>query len=382
MRFEEFGLSDRVSRAIRDMGFDIPTPIQERSIPYALSGRDIIGQAQTGTGKTFAFGIPLVERIESLEKGVQSIVLTPTRELAVQVAKEIGKVGKYKNILVLPVYGGQPIERQLKHLRKGVHVVVGTPGRVIDHIRRGTLSLKSVRFAVLDEADRMLDMGFIDDMKFILAQIPDECQKMMFSATVPSQIAWLAKRYMRDPVEIMVSKDMLTVPRIKQMFFEVAEFDKLNALTRLVDLEKGGVFLVFRRTKSGVNDLAAMLKARGYNVGAIHGNCSQNERDRVIRLFRMGKIDILVATDVAARGLDIYGITHVVNYDIPQDAESYVHRIGRTGRAGRDGVAITFVTHWEYGELKRIQAFSGTGIEKASIPIDRGYARAHRILGV
>lgn len=382
MRFEEFGLSDRVSRAIRDMGFDIPTPIQERSIPYSLIGRDIIGQAQTGTGKTFAFGIPLVEKIESLEKGVQSIVLTPTRELAVQVAKEIGKVGKYKNILVLPVYGGQPIERQLKHLRKGVHVVVGTPGRVIDHIRRGTLSLKSVRFAVLDEADRMLDMGFIDDMKFILAQIPDECQKMMFSATVPSQIAWLAKRYMKDPVEIMVSKDTLTVPRIKQMFFEVTEFDKLNALTRLVDLEKGGVFLVFRRTKSGVNDLAAVLKARGYNVRAIHGNCSQNERDRVIRLFRMGKIDILVATDVAARGLDIYGITHVVNYDIPQDAESYVHRIGRTGRAGRDGVAITFVTHWEYRELKRIQAFSGTRIEKASIPIDRGYARAHRILGV
>ncbi|MER3447769.1 MAG: RNA helicase [Candidatus Dadabacteria bacterium] len=382
MNFEEFSLSDGVSRAIRDMGFDIPTPIQERAIPYALIGRDIIGQAQTGTGKTIAFGIPLVEKIEPLEKGVQAIALTPTRELAVQVAKEIEKVGKYKQISVLPVYGGEPIERQLKHLKKGVHVVVGTPGRVIDHIRRGTLSLKSIHFAVLDEADRMLDMGFIDGMKFILARIPGRCQKMMFSATIPSQIAWLAKRYMKDPVEIMVSKDVLTVPQIKQMFFEITEFDKLNALTRLIDLEKKGVFLVFRKTKTGVDDLAAALKARGYNVRAIHGNRSQSERDRVMRLFRIGKIDILVATDVAARGLDIDGITHVVNYDIPQDAESYIHRIGRTGRAGKGGVAITFLTPWEYGELKRIQSLSGTKIEKASIPIDIRYTRAHKIAGV
>ncbi len=382
MKFEEFSLSNGVSRAIRDMGFSIPTPIQEKSIPYALNGRDIIGQAQTGTGKTLAFGIPMVERIEPSEKAVQAIVLTPTRELAVQVAREIEKVGRYRQISVLPVYGGQPIEKQLGRLRKGVHVVVGTPGRVIDHIRRETLSLKSVHFAVLDEADRMLDMGFIDDMKFILAQIPGVCQKMMFSATIPSQIAWLAKRYMKDPIEIMVSKDTLTVPQIKQMFFEVTEFDKLSVLTRLIGLEKEGVFLVFRRTKAGVDDLAAALRARGYNVRAIHGNRSQNERDRIMRLFRMGKVDILVATDVAARGLDIEGITHVINYDIPQDAESYVHRIGRTGRAGKGGTAITFVTHWEYSELKRIQAFSGTKIEKASIPTDREYARAQRLAGV
>lgn len=375
MKFEEFSLSDGVSKAIKDMGFSVPTPIQEKSVPYALNGRDIIGQAQTGTGKTVAFGIPMVEKIVTLERAVQAIVLTPTRELAVQVAKEIEKVGKYRQITVLPVYGGQPIEKQLRQLRKGVHVVVGTPGRVIDHIRRGTLSLTSVRFAVLDEADRMLDMGFIDDMKFILAQIPSGCQKMMFSATIPSQIAWLAKRYMKDPVEIMVSKDTPTVPQIKQMFFEVTEFDKLNALTRLIDLEKEGVFLVFRRTKAGVDDLAAALKARGYNVLAIHGNCSQNERDRVMRLFRIGKIDILVATDVAARGLDIDGITHVVNYDIPQDAESYVHRIGRTARAGKGGAAITFVTHWEYSELRRIQAFSKAKIEKVSIPTYVRYAQ-------
>jgi ATP-dependent RNA helicase DeaD len=375
LKFEEFNLSDGVSRAVRDMGFSVPTPIQEEAIPYALSGRDIIGQAQTGTGKTVAFGIPMVEKIEPLNKKVQAVVLTPTRELAVQVAKEIEKVGKYKKIAVLPVYGGQPIEKQLSQLRRGVHVVVGTPGRVIDHIRRGTLSLKSVHFAVLDEADRMLDMGFIDDMKFILAQIPSGCQKMMFSATIPSQIVWLIKRYMKDPVEVMVSKDTLTVPQIKQIFFEVTEFYKLDVLTKLIDLERGGVFLVFRRTKAGVDELAAALKARGYNVQAIHGNYSQRERDRVMRLFRMGKVDVVVATDVAARGLDIDGITHVVNYDIPQDAESYVHRIGRTGRAGKGGVAITFVTLWEYSELKRIQAFSKAKIEKASIPTDIRHAQ-------
>ncbi len=368
MKFEEFILSEGVTRAIRDMGFSIPTPIQEESIPHALTGRDIIGQAQTGTGKTLAFGIPIIERIYPSKKVVQAIVLTPTRELAVQVAKELGKIGKHKQIAVLPVYGGQPIQKQLSQLRKGVHIVVGTPGRVIDHIRRGTLNLKSVRFAVLDEADRMLDMGFIDDMRFILAQIPRERQTMLFSATIPPEIAWLAKRYMKDPVKVMVSKDTLTVPQTTQIFFEVREFGKLGVLSKLIDLERGGVFLVFRRTKAGADELAAALKARGYNAEALHGDYSQRERDRVMRLFRRGEVDIVVATDVAARGLDIKGITHVVNYDIPQDAGNYVHRIGRTGRAGRDGVAITFVTHWEYGELKRIQGFSKAKIEKVSIP--------------
>jgi ATP-dependent RNA helicase DeaD len=376
LRFEEFILSNSVKRAIRDMGFSIATPIQEESIPHALAGRDIIGQAQTGTGKTLAFGIPIVEKVDPLVRKVQAIVLTPTRELAVQVANELGKIGKHKRIAVLPVYGGQPIEKQLGQLRKGVHIVVGTPGRVIDHIRRGTLNLKPVRLAVLDEADRMLDMGFIDDMKFILAKIPGKYQTMLFSATIPPEIAWLAKRYMKDPVEIAVSKDTLTVPQTKQIFFEVRESGKLGVLTKLIETERGGVFLVFRRTKGGVDELTAALKARGYNAQALHGNCSQRERDRVMRLFRSGEVDIVVATDVAARGLDINGITHVVNYDVPQDVESYVHRIGRTGRAGREGVAITFITHWEYGELKRIQAFSKAKIEKASIPITEvGYAR-------
>jgi len=376
LKFEEFVLSDGVNRAIRDMGFSMPTPIQERAIPHALSGRDIIGQAQTGTGKTLAFGIPIVEKINPLKRAVQAIVLTPTRELAVQVAKELERTGKHKKIVVLPVYGGQPIQKQLGQLRKGVHIVVGTPGRVIDHIRRRTLNLNSIQFVVLDEADRMLDMGFIDDMKFILAQIPTERQTMLFSATIPLEIAWLVKRHMKDPVEIIISKDALTVPQTKQIFYEVREFDKLDVLNKLIDLEKGNVFLVFRKTKARVDELAAALRARGYNVQALHGDYSQSERDRVMRLFRSGNVDIMVATDVAARGLDISGITHVVNYDVPQDAESYVHRIGRTGRCGKEGVAITFITHWEYSELKRIQAFSKAKIEKASIPTDVKYARA------
>lgn len=376
MKFEDFALSGGINRAITDMGFSVPTPIQEQAIPHALSGRDVIGQAQTGTGKTLAFGIPIVERIDPSIRKVQAIVLAPTRELAVQVAKELEKVGKYKKIAVLPVYGGQPIQKQLGQLRKGVHIVVGTPGRVIDHMKRQTLNLNSVNFVVLDEADRMLDMGFIDDMKFILARIPRNCQTMLFSATIPVEIAWLVKRHMKDPVEVKVSKDTLTVPEIKQVFYEVREFDKLDVLNRLIDLEKEGVFLVFRKTKSGVDDLAAALRARGYNVQALHGDYRQRERDRVMKLFREGGVDIVVATDVAARGLDISGITHVVNYDVPQDAESYVHRIGRTGRAGKEGVAITFITHWEYSELKRIQDFSKVKIEKGTLPADTRYAQA------
>lgn len=376
MKFEDFSLSDAVAKAIRGMGITTPTPIQQEAIPHALRGRDIIGQAQTGTGKTFAFGIPIVERLDPSEKEVQAIVLTPTRELAVQVAKEFEKIGKYKRISVLPVYGGQPIVKQLTELRKGVNIVVGTPGRVIDHIRRGTLNLGSVRFTVLDEADRMLDMGFIDDMKFILAQISRGCQTMLFSATLPSEIAWLAKRYMKEPVEIRVSKGVVTVPQTRQIYCEVTDFYKLEALCNLANSEKGGIFLVFRKTKTGVDDLTAALHARGYNVRGLHGDYSQDKRDRVMKLYRKGQINILVATDVAARGLDVEGITHVVNYDIPEDPEVYVHRIGRTGRAGREGMAVTFVTCWEYPELKRIQNFSKVKIQKTDISTAREYAPA------
>lgn len=378
MKFENFYLSERVAKAIREIGLSTPTPVQQESIPQLLSGRDLIGQAQTGTGKTFAFAIPIVEKINPSEKVVQAIVLTPTRELALQVAKEFEKIGKHKKTYVIPVYGGQPIGKQLAQLRKGVHIVVGTPGRVIDHIRRGTLNLQSVRFAVLDEADRMLDMGFIDDMKFILAQIPKNCQRMMFSATIPAEISWLAKRYMKDPVEVKISKDTPTVPQTSHKFYVVTEFEKFNVLCRLIDSELDGLLLVFRKTKTGVDDLAAALNRKGYKVRGLHGDYSQREREKVMRLFRNGQVDILIATDVAARGLDVSGITHVVNYDIPQDPESYIHRIGRTGRAGKEGMAITFITHWQYTEFKRIQAFSKVKIEKANIPSVTDYDRVAR----
>ena len=378
MKFEDFSLSNSVAEAIKELGFTTPTPVQQESIPQLLIGRDLIGQAQTGTGKTLAFAIPIVERINHSKRFVQAIVLTPTRELAIQVAKEFEKIGKYKRTSVISIYGGQPIKKQLAHLRKGVHIVVGTPGRVIDHLRRGTLNLKSVRFTVLDEADRMLDMGFIDDMKFILAKIPQNSQKMMFSATMPSEITWLAKRYIKDPVEVKLSNDTLTVPQTKQIFYEVKEFYKFNVLCKLINSETDGLFLVFRRTKSGVDELTAALNAKGYNVRGIHGDYSQSEREKVMRHFRNGHVDILVATDVAARGLDIIGITHVVNYDIPQDPEIYIHRIGRTGRAGNEGIAITFITHWEYTELKRIQALSNVKIERASIPTALDYPPAAR----
>lgn len=369
MTFEEFDLSERVFRAIRENGLSTPTPIQRESIPQLLAGRDLIGQAQTGTGKTFAFAIPIVEKINFAEKVVQAIVLTPTRELALQVAKEFEKIGKHKKVYVTPVYGGQPIAKQLAQFRKGVHIVVGTPGRVIDHLRRGTLNLKALRFAVLDEADRMLDMGFIDDIKFILAQIPRNCQRMMFSATMPAEISWLAKRYMNEPAEVKISKDEPTVPQTSHKFYVVTEFEKFNVLCKLIESELKGLLLVFRKTKTGVDDLATALRRRGYKVRGLHGDYSQREREKVMGLFRKGHIDILIATDVAARGLDISGITHVVNYDIPQDPESYIHRIGRTGRAGKEGMAITFITHWQFTEFKRIQAISKVKIEKASIPI-------------
>ena len=375
MSFEEFYLSERVAKAIREIGLRAPTPIQQESIPQLLAGRDLIGQAQTGTGKTFAFAIPIVEKINPSEKVVQAIVLTPTRELALQVSKEFEKIGQHKKTYAIPVYGGQPIGKQMIQLRKGVHIVVGTPGRVIDHIRRGTLNLKSVRFAVLDEADRMLDMGFVDDMKFILAQIPKNCQRMMFSATIPTEISWLAKRYMRDPAEVKISKDTPTVPQMSHKFYLVTEFDKFNILCKLIDSGFDGLLLVFRKTKTGVDDLATALSRRGYRVRGLHGDYSQREREKVVKLFRKGQVNILIATDVAARGLDITGISHVLNYDIPQDPESYIHRIGRTGRAGKDGMAITFITHWQYTELKRIQAVSKVKIERASTPIPAKYDR-------
>lgn len=357
-----------VLKAITQMGFEEPTPIQKKTIPVLLTGKDVIGQAQTGTGKTAAFGIPIVERLDRAAHGVQAIILAPTRELAIQAAEEMNKLGKFKRLHALPVYGGTSIERQINALRKGVNIVVGTPGRVLDHIERRTLSLKDVKVVVLDEADEMLDMGFIDDITRILKDTPEERQTLLFSATMPEAILKMSKRYMKSPEKIKIASDALTAPKINQIFFEVRNEQKVEALSRLIDSDDGGVFLVFCHTKREVDEVATNLKMRGYEADAMHGDFSQSQREAVLKKFRDSRIDVLVATDVAARGLDISSISHVVNYSIPQNPESYVHRIGRTGRAGREGVAITFVTPREEKQLRLIKAVSKANIQRGKLP--------------
>ena len=366
--FNDFNLGSEVLKAISAMGFEEPTPIQERTIPVLLSGKDVVGQAQTGTGKTAAFGIPIIERMDRTVFSVQAIILTPTRELAVQVAEEMNKLGKFKKTLALPIYGGTSIERQITALKKGVQIVVGTPGRVIDHIQRGTLRLKDVKIVVLDEADEMLDMGFVDDITTILKETPEARQTLLFSATMPEEILRISKRYMRNPEKVKIALDTLTAPKINQIFYEVRPAEKLEALSRLIDAEDSDLFLVFCHTKRDVDEVASNLKLRGYEAEAIHGDFSQAQRDSVMKKFRESKIDVLVATDVAARGIDISNISHVVNYSIPQNPESYVHRIGRTGRAGREGVAITFVTPHEDRQLRVIQAMAKTKLKKGKLP--------------
>lgn len=368
LAFSEFGLSDEVLKAISFIGFEEPTPIQEKTIPVLLQGKDLIGQALTGTGKTAAFGIPIIEHTDRTRHGVQAIILTPTRELAIQVAEEMNKLGSFKKILAIPIYGGTSIERQIKALKKGMHVVVGTPGRVIDHIERGTLRLRDVKTVVLDEADEMLDMGFIDDITTILKETPVERQTLLFSATMPEKILKIARRYMRSPEKVRISIDALTVPETNQIFYEVRHDRKMDALCRLIDAEDSDLFLVFCHTKREVDGVASNLKLRGYGAEAIHGDYSQAQRDAVMKKFRESRIDVLVATDVAARGLDISNISHVVNYSIPQNPESYIHRIGRTGRAGRKGVAITFVTPYEDKQLRLIQTVAKTRIKKEKLP--------------
>jgi len=367
-RFSDFGLSSEVLQAISNMGFEEPTPIQEKAIPIIMQGRDIIGQAQTGTGKTMAFGIPIIERIDPRKFSVQSIILTPTRELAIQVAEEINKIGRSRRVFAFPIYGGSSIERQIKILRKGLHVVVGTPGRVIDHLNRKTLTLNEVKIAVLDEADEMLDMGFIDDITTILNKVPKERQTLLFSATMPGEIINISKRYMVSPEKVIISSTILTTPKIDQIFYELRESEKLDALSRLIDAEDSDLFLVFCHTKREVDEVSSNLKNRGYEAEAIHGDFSQSQRESVMRRFKGGMIDVLVATDVAARGIDISNISHVVNYSIPQNPEAYVHRIGRTGRAGREGVAITFVTPREERQLRLIQSFAKTKIKRGKLP--------------
>ncbi|MCL5276581.1 MAG: DEAD/DEAH box helicase [Deltaproteobacteria bacterium] len=375
MRFEELGISAQIMKAVYFMGYEEPTPIQKGAIPPALEGKDIIGQAQTGTGKTAAFAIPTVQLCKKGHRP-SAIVLEPTRELAIQVSEEFNKIGKFKELSVVPIYGGQSIEHQLRALKKGVDVVIGTPGRVLDHIQRGTLDLGSVRIAVLDEADEMLDMGFIDDIKSILGKTPDEKQTMLFSATIDANVISLSRSYMHDPVKVMVNVADIVVPKIRQIFYEVRREDKINALSRIIDV--AGMFrcLVFCHTRREVDQVSSKLKDMGYNAGAIHGDYSQSQRNTVMGHFRDGSIDILVATDVAARGLDIMDVTHVINYSIPQEPENYIHRIGRTGRAGKSGIAIMFVTPREYKDLRLIEKIAKTKISREMLPSSREAIKA------
>jgi len=365
--FGEIELSKKVLQAVSDMGFEEPSPIQSQTIPLVLEGHDVVGQAQTGTGKTAAFGIPTIEKIVDGSRHIQALVLTPTRELAIQIAEEFNKIGKYKRVKTLPIYGGQSIDRQIRSLKFGVQIVVGTPGRLLDHIRRNTIKLENVKTLILDEADEMLDMGFVDDIEAILEQLSSEDrQTLLFSATMPGPIAKIAGKYMNNPKTITISRENLTVPLIDQVYYETRE--KLESLCRVLDVEETGKIIVFCRTKKGVDDLVASLQARGYMSDGLHGDLSQSQRDRVMKKFREGKLEILVATDVAARGIDIDDITHVINYDIPQDHESYVHRIGRTGRAGKKGVAMTFIDPREYRQLKLIERLAKTKIVRKALP--------------
>ncbi|MCE5214090.1 MAG: DEAD/DEAH box helicase [Methanobacterium sp.] len=362
-------ISKSMEKAIIDMGFEEATPIQSLAIPHIMDGEDVIGQAQTGTGKTAAFGIPILEKINPKQKDLQTMILCPTRELAIQVAEELRKLSKYqKNISVLPVYGGQPIERQIKALNKGVQIVIGTPGRVMDHMRRGTLDMSSVKIVVLDEADEMLDMGFRDDIEFVLRDAPSEKQMLLFSATMSPEILRLTQEYQNDPKFLKVVPKELTVPEIQQIYFEVKEKMKLDLLARLLDIYNPNLSLVFCNTKRRVDRLVSHLQVRGYLADGLHGDLTQNQRDRVMNKFRKGNIDVLVATDVAARGIDVEDIEIVFNYDVPNDDEYYVHRIGRTGRAGKKGKAFTFVSGKEIYQLRDIQRYTKTKIEQQEIP--------------
>jgi ATP-dependent RNA helicase DeaD len=366
--FQEFGLEPKILRAITEMGFEESTPIQEKTIPLAMEGRDLIGQAQTGTGKTAAFGVPLIHKIAIQEERIVALIMCPTRELAIQVAEEIGKLGRFKGIRSLPIYGGQDIVKQIRALKKKPQIIIGTPGRLLDHINRKTIKLDDVQTVVLDEADEMLDMGFMDDIQSILKLVPAERHTMLFSATMPSNIQKLAQQFLRNPEHISVIPRQISAPLIDQAYIELNERQKFEALSRLIDMESPDLAIIFGRTKRRVDELAEALQKRGYAAEGLHGDLSQNQRDSVMRKFRDGSIDVLVATDVAARGLDVSGVTHVINFDLPQDPESYVHRIGRTGRAGKEGTAWTFVTPREIDHLHLIEKVTRHKINKKPLP--------------
>jgi ATP-dependent RNA helicase DeaD len=367
--FESLGLSEPLLKAITEIGYEAPTPIQEKTIPPMLAGRDLIGQAQTGTGKTAAFAIPILEKIDPTVAEVQALVLAPTRELAIQVAEAIHAYSKYRGrVGVLPVYGGQPIQLQLKRLDRGVHVVVGTPGRIMDHLRRGSLRLDAVRIVVLDEADEMLRMGFIEDVEWILSQAPEGRQTALFSATLPREVRRIAERHLNKPLAIEVEHKTMTVPAIEQRYLNVSPQQKLDALARILETETTEAVLIFTRTKNGAAELSERLQGRGYAAEAMHGDMNQVQRESVIRRLKSGQVEIVVATDVAARGLDVERISHVVNFDMPNDVEAYVHRIGRTGRAGRSGIAVLFVSPRERRMMTEIERYTGQRITPMKMP--------------
>lgn len=368
-KFEELQLDDRIIRAITEMGFEEASPIQAQAIPVVLEGRDMIGQAQTGTGKTAAFGLPLLQKVDPKVKKLQAVVLLPTRELAIQVAEELRRFAKFMHgIKVLPVYGGQDIVRQIRALKDGTQIVVGTPGRVMDHMRRKTVKMDHVHTVVLDEADEMLNMGFLEDMETILSQLPEERQTLMFSATMPQAITDIAKKFQKDPVTVRVIKKELTVPKVTQYYYEVKPKNKVEVMCRLLDMYSPKLSIVFCNTKRQVDELVQALQGRGYFAEGLHGDLKQVQRDRVMESFRNGRTDILIATDVAARGIDVGNVEAVFNYDIPQDDEYYVHRIGRTGRAGREGKAFSLVVGREVYKLRDIQRYCKTKIVPQAIP--------------
>jgi len=367
--FNQLALNKTLLKSLDEIGYENPTPIQAQTIPLLLDGRDVLGEAQTGTGKTAAFALPLLSNLDLKQKDPQVLVLAPTRELAIQVAEAFKKYATHiKGFHVLPIYGGQDYRGQIRSLDRGVHVAVGTPGRVMDHMRRGTLRLNNLKTLVLDEADEMLRMGFIDDVKWVLEQLPEERQIALFSATMPQVIRRIATKYLNNPVEILVKVKTATADTIRQRFWPVSGFHKLDALTRILEAETFDAMLIFVRTKIATAELSDKLEARGYSSAAINGDIAQNTRERAIQNLKNGKIDILVATDVAARGLDVKRISHVVNYDIPYDTEAYVHRIGRTGRAGRDGDAILFVAPREKRMLNAIERATRQKIERMELP--------------
>ncbi|MFC4785997.1 DEAD/DEAH box helicase [Nocardioides sp. MAHUQ-72] len=367
--FAELGLADGVLDALRDVGYETPSPIQAETIPHLLQGRDVVGLAQTGTGKTAAFALPILSRLDLSQKTPQALVLAPTRELALQVCEAFERYAAHlRGVKVLPVYGGQGYGVQLSALRRGVHIVVGTPGRIMDHLDKGTLDLSELRFLVLDEADEMLNMGFAEDVETILADTPDDKNVALFSATMPRQIRSLSQKYLTDPVEVTVKNKTATASNITQRYLTVSYPQKVDALTRILEVENFEGMIVFVRTKNETEMLAEKLRARGFSAAAINGDVPQNVRERTVNQLKSAKLDILVATDVAARGLDVERISHVVNYDIPTDTESYVHRIGRTGRAGRSGDAISFVTPRERYLLKHIEKATRQPLTQMQLP--------------